>query len=93
MVVGNDMGGNLFVMLCSSQMDLYRRDIDFLISDTHPKFPTAGFKHTSYVIEGPVIEVEPALVKKRYGRLEGDLAGSFLEWLHGIPGDCGGIGV
>jgi hypothetical protein len=66
---------------CSSKFDLYRDGRDFPIYDDDPGFAATRLARSSYVIENeetPWVELD--LVRKRYGRLSGDLARRFCEW-------------
>ncbi len=65
---------------CSSQLDLYRAGVDFLIRDDDPDFAATGLNRTSYVIDRPFVRVDAKVVRKTYGCLEGALAERFKEW-------------
>ena len=66
---------------CSSQFPLYRDGRDFPIYDDDPDFRATGLACSSYVIENEETPwVESGFVRKRYGRLAGDLARRFCEW-------------
>ncbi|MEI6233088.1 MAG: hypothetical protein WCT04_08545 [Planctomycetota bacterium] len=53
---------------------------DFVIDSGHSNFATTGLHRTSYVVSGTVDEVERTDLKRRLGRLEGDLARDFKDW-------------
>jgi hypothetical protein len=69
---------------CSSKFDLYRVRRDFPIYDYD--FEATGLACSTYVIENEETPwVEDDLVRKRYGRLTGDLARRFCEWFGAEP--------
>jgi len=54
---------------------------DFAIYDDDLDFEAAGFRESSYVSANEETPwLSPSLVRKRYGRLTGDLARRFCEW-------------
>jgi len=66
---------------CSSKFDLYRDGIDFPIYGHDADFEATLLDCSTYVIANEETPwVEPDLVRKRYGRLTGDLARRFCEW-------------
>jgi len=69
------------VLGISSKLDLYRRDLHFLIRDDHPDFKATGLDVTSYVIGAPVFEVERAEILAHIGILTGELADEFQKWI------------
>ena len=80
-----DEQNNGIVLPVSSQMDLYRPNIDFLLDDSHPDFKATGLPKKSYVIAIEALRVAPAKIRKTYGQLQGKLASDFLVWLSSSP--------
>ena len=79
-VVAAEAAPFVTLALCSSQLDLYRPGVDFLIRGDDPDFAATGLARTSYVIDRPLVRVEAKTARKTYGRLEGALAEDFKEW-------------
>lgn len=73
------IGDGAVLVPCSAQRDLYRAATDLPIPEGHPNFTKTGLKGWSYAIECSPIYVEKAMIKKRYGRLEGELAKAFKD--------------
>jgi hypothetical protein len=76
--------GTVELAVCSSQRDKYdpnRRRIYFAIRDDDPDFPDTGLDRSSYVIGSTLPKVRRALLKRRIGRLTGDLAERFADWI------------
>lgn len=80
-VVGVEEPNHVVLVPCSAQLDLYRPSMDFLIADDHPGFSGTGFQRTSYAIEGPLVRLARESVRKVYGRLTGELAEEFEDWM------------
>ena len=76
-VDANDM---VSLMPCSTSFDLYRHVQDFPIYEDDPDFAATGLSRSSYVIGEGVDQVHISQVRKRYGRLTGDLASGFRTW-------------
>ena len=52
----------------------------FRVDATHPDFPATGLSATSFTA-GPIRYLPLGDIGPRKGRLQGDLARAFLEWL------------
>ena len=53
----------------------------FMIEAEHPDFPAAGLKKPCYVLGNCLRTVDRRQLLTRRGRLEGDLAKAFQEWI------------
>jgi mRNA-degrading endonuclease toxin of MazEF toxin-antitoxin module len=69
------------IILVSSAPDLYESGSHFLIRDDDPDFPETGLKKTSYALGDKIREAPIAMLGKRLGRLEGELARDFEKWI------------
>jgi len=69
------------VLPVSSALDLRRTTVDFLIEKTHVNFPATGLTRTSFVVSDRFRDLPFEAMEKRIGRLEGELAASFIDWL------------
>ena len=72
--------GRLTVSPLSAQMDLYDPRKDFLLDSNHDDFPTTGLAKTCYAI-GRFIEIDERKLGRYRGRIAGQLASDFAEWL------------
>lgn len=79
-VIGAPKDGKVRVVPISSALELRNIRKDFLIEDTDIDFKATGLKKTSFasdeIQEVPLREFGP-----KWGRLEGDLAKRFWDWL------------
>ncbi len=53
----------------------------FVIPHHHPDFATTGLTETSYVLGAPIISGEQKYVIKKLGKLTGELAREFSDWI------------
>lgn len=65
---------------CSSQSDLYDPYHDLWISHDESEWRRFGFTRPSYAMDRPPILLPRKLVKRRYGRLDGEAAEKFQDW-------------
>ena len=73
--------GDAVLVPLSSQMDMYREGVDFLIDNAGPEFGATGLARTCYAIRDRVGTVSASQLIQRRGQLVGELAARFLEWL------------
>ena len=66
-VVSTEPARFVTLALCSSQLDLYRAGVDFLIRDYDPDFAATGLKRTSYVIDRPFVRVDAKVEEEHTG--------------------------
>jgi mRNA-degrading endonuclease toxin of MazEF toxin-antitoxin module len=73
--------GLAILALVSAAMELYDRQQHFLIPASHPDFKATGLHRDSYCAgdEWPRVGIER--LGKRLGRLQGQLAVAFEEWI------------
>jgi hypothetical protein len=66
---------------CSSQVDKFKEGVDLWLDEEDPDFCATGLKVGTYVIEEyPPLLVSASQIRRRYGRLEGELAERFKKW-------------
>ncbi len=65
---------------CSAQPDLYDPYHDFWISDDDAERRRFGFTKPSHAMDWPPILLPRNLVRRCYGRLDGEVAEKFQEW-------------
>lgn len=77
-----DLAGKVTVALVSGQMDLYKgKPFHFLIRKDDPDFGATGLGGTSYVAGDELDEVDVGALEGEPGRLEGELAAAFRDWI------------
>ena len=64
-----------------SASDLYQPAQDFRLDATHPDFEDTGLDRSSFVLGREWAEIDGSRLEEYLGRLTGDLAQAFLEWL------------
>jgi hypothetical protein len=80
-IVESGAGETVFVAPLSSQLDLYDRSRHFLIESSDPDFPATGLRKSCFVLGDFLRDIPASSVGKLIGRLEGDLALRFVEWI------------
>ncbi len=65
---------------CSGQSELYDPYHDFWISDDDAELRRFGFTKPSYAMDRPPILLPRKLLRRRYGRLDGEVAEKFQQW-------------
>ncbi len=73
--------GSVRVFPCSSNFEYCKERIDFEIHDYLPEFGATGFVRSSYVIEGDMQLIPPEHIRNKRGRLTGELAARFADWV------------
>ena len=72
--------GKVTVLSISGQGDLCNSASYFVIETDHHDFSATGLDRRSFIIGIQLDEIEVSRLKKRLGRLEGDLAREFKGW-------------
>jgi hypothetical protein len=68
------------ILPISSQPELFEAGYHFWIEKAHPDYRATGLTKRSYVLDNKIYDLEMTDVKKRLGRLDGDLAKEFKDW-------------
>jgi len=80
-VLSEPANGFVCVALVSAARDLINPAFHFLIDATHPDFPLTGLDRASFVAGDELRDVRIEDLGQFLGRLEGDLARAFEEWI------------
>ncbi|MCY3017747.1 MAG: type II toxin-antitoxin system PemK/MazF family toxin [Planctomycetota bacterium] len=64
-----------------SSSDLYRPPQDFMLDSASSEFGDTGLDRSSFVLGDEWAEIDAGRLEDYLGRLTGDLAQAFLEWL------------
>ncbi|MCY3023408.1 MAG: type II toxin-antitoxin system PemK/MazF family toxin [Planctomycetota bacterium] len=75
------LASKVTICLLSSQMALYRPVAHFLIEESYPDFPATGLDRSSFAAGDEIHEIRVEELRKRLGRLEGELARAFEAWI------------
>lgn len=65
----------------SAAVDLFDPELHFRLDPSHPDFPLTGLKRASFIVANLPVDAPQAVLERRLGCLQSQLAAEFLNWL------------